>query len=134
MNTNEFLNKCSDVLNMDDPQFAEKFAEAIGLEAGESVNLIMPQFERTDGLEIKYIPKTAEEFDAIKSMHDDKLLAMGLQRWEKNHWLYPYEWYSFIPDGYEMICIDGTVEKFKKGVTDNDQRFGALAYGFIGEF
>lgn len=133
--TNEnILNKCDAVLDMQDPNFAENFASAIGAKEGETINLITPQFERDDGLKIKYIPKTIEEFDALKSMPDDKLRELGLQLWDTNHWLYPAEWYDFIPDGYEMIDINGESEKFKKGVTDDDMRFGALAYGFIGVF
>jgi hypothetical protein len=134
-NTNEnILNKCDAVLDMKDPNFAKNFANAIGAKEGDTINLITPQFERQDGLTIKYIPKTIEEFDALKSMPDDKLRELGLQLWDTNHWLYPAEWYDFIPDGYEMVCISGEVEKFEKGVTDDDMRFGALAYGFIGVF
>jgi hypothetical protein len=134
-NTNEnILNKCDAVLDMKDPNFAKNFANAIGAKEGDTINLITPQFERQDGLTIKYIPKTIEEFDALKSMPDDKLRERGLQLWDTNHWLYPAEWYDFIPDGYEMVCISGEVEKFEKGVTDDDMRFGALAYGFIGVF
>ncbi|MFW8696191.1 hypothetical protein, partial [Mesorhizobium japonicum] len=40
------------ILSMDSPTFAEDFAEAIGLQKGESVQFITPQFERTDGVQV----------------------------------------------------------------------------------
>jgi hypothetical protein len=60
---------------------------------------------------------------------------MGCGVWEKTdssiHFLYPKEWYDLIPENYEIVCISGEVEHFKKGVTDDDIRFGCIAYGFI---
>lgn len=45
--------------------------------------------------------------------------------------LIPGEWYNSIPEGFELIDICGHKELFKKGETDNDIRFGCLAYGII---
>ena len=44
-------------------------------------------------------------------------------------WLIPGEWYNVIPEGFILTCITGRDEPFKKGETDNDIRFGCLAYG-----
>lgn len=46
-------------------------------------------------------------------------------------WLIPGEWYDYIPDGYLLTDICGRQEPFKRGKTDNDIRFGCLAYGIL---
>lgn len=46
-------------------------------------------------------------------------------------YLIPNEWYEYIPDGFDLVCISGKAEKFKRGRTDNDIRFGCLAYGIM---
>jgi len=48
-----------------------------------------------------------------------------------NLWLFPKEWYNSIPDGLEVVDINGKREDFKRHETDNDTRYGALAYGFV---
>lgn len=45
--------------------------------------------------------------------------------------LIPGEWYNSIPEGFELYDICGHKELFKKGETDDDIRFGCLAYGII---
>jgi len=46
-------------------------------------------------------------------------------------WLFPAEWYDAIPNGFPLTCIDGTIEQFVRGKTDDDRRFGMLAYGLM---
>jgi len=46
-------------------------------------------------------------------------------------YLFPKEWYGSIPNGLEVVNINGGREKFEKGKTDPDTRFGALAFGFL---
>ena len=110
----------------------DKSIETLGLKKGGSLEIVTPQFERTDGLKIKYIPKGVEEFDYLKTLPDETLRVMGVQLWSKANrvWLYPKEWYDSIPDGYEIITINGVVKRFEPGKTNNDPRFGALSYGF----
>jgi hypothetical protein len=43
-------------------------------------------------------------------------------------WLFPYEWFSKILDGYELESISGKLLKFDAVTTDDDQRGGVLAY------
>lgn len=94
---------------------------------------ITPQFKRTDGLKVR--PPFQEEFLNLRMYGELHLKGLGLQKWEETpeqiHWLFPYEWYDFIPEGMEIVDINGEREKFKRGTTDNDMRFGVLAYGFI---
>jgi len=62
---------------------------------------------------------------------------LGCQIWNKDentiHWLYPSKWFKLIPEGLEIITISNKIEKFDIHDTDNDMRFGALAFGFIQE-
>lgn len=46
-------------------------------------------------------------------------------------WLLPAEWYDSIPNGFPVIDINGCLEQFERGKTDDDRRFGMLAYGVI---
>ncbi len=120
-------------LAMDDPQFAEKLAEVIGLAPGEKLEIITPQFTRTDGV----TPVLAGfDFRNLPSYPEATLKALGCQMWDEPDaegsvlWLFPAEWYNSIPEGHIVTSISDREEPFQKGVTDDDQRFGALAYGF----
>lgn len=123
------------VLDMEDKDFAEKLIKAIGIEQGDTIRIMTPQFDRLDGKKVKYFPKTVEEYEFIKELSEQNLKKLGCQIWNKEngkvHWLYPTEWYNHIPDGVEIIDISGNKEIFKHGETDDDMRYGALAYGFI---
>lgn len=95
-----------------------------------------PQFDRIDGNPVTYCPSTFEEFDALPNMPIDAIKALGCQRWDKNEegatlWLYPAEWYTRIPSGLKVVDINWETEVFEPGVTDDDKRFGALAFGFM---
>lgn len=122
------------ILDMSDPQFAEKFAKAVGVEPGETLRIVTPQFERTDGLAV---PAPDIDFATLPQLSEPTLKAMGCQKWDEPDadgnvlWLYPAEWYDRIPEGFPLIDINGEASLFKRGETDDDMRFGALPYGFI---
>lgn len=97
------------------------------------IKIIIPQFHRTDGIVPVHPENRKEWFDALKKLPHEILVRMGLGVWREKHYLYPGTWYNFIPEGYQVIDINGKEEKFYKGETDNDIRFGCLAYGFIKE-
>lgn len=46
-------------------------------------------------------------------------------------WLFPAEWYDAIPNGFPLVDINGCNELFIKGSTDDDRRYGCLAYGVM---
>ena len=51
---------------------------------------------------------------------------------DEDEWvmLFPGEWYGLIPDGFKCTGLWGQEEDFiKGGETDDDTRFGCLAYG-----
>lgn len=97
--------------------------------------IVGPQFERTDGKTIDKFPQSAEEIDRLKTASKEELKALGLQLWDEESrlYLFPSDWYNYIPEGYMITDISGKVEAFQKGVTDDDIRFGALAYGIVVE-
>jgi hypothetical protein len=123
------------MLDMGDKNFADDLIKALGVKPGESINIITPQFERTDGCAVTYRPQSLEEFEAIKKMHPDNLKKIGCGVWDTSdgftHWLFPYEWYECIPNGMDVVSITGEPQQFERGVTCDDKRFGMLAYGFI---
>lgn len=123
------------MLDANSETFIEDLKKALGLKPGEALEIVTPQFTRTDGRKITYAPRTEREYDALKLMEPAGLKDIGCQIWDKEngrtHWLYPYEWYPFIPNGYPVTSISGETEPFAKGETDDDIRYGALAFGFI---
>ena len=128
-----------EILNADSPTFAEDFIRAIGVRPGEKISLVAPQFRRTNGVVVRYFPTTNAEFKALTQLSDENLKKIGLGCWgeipedrpTEMLWLFPGEWYECIPDGLEMVDIFGDREYFKRGVSDDDIRFGCLPYGFV---
>ena len=122
------------MLDINDPQFAEKLREAIGASPSEVVEVVTPTFNRQDGLQV---PTPICDFSRLHELSVETLKQIGCQKWDKPNkdgntlWLYPAEWYDHIPDGTPIVDIFGNAEVFKRGETDDDKRFGALAYGFF---
>ncbi len=114
-------------------EVAKQIRKAIGVGDFEAVQCILPQFDRTDGRIVSIMPPDAAWIDTLKKAPRDILADLGLQCWEKNLWLFPYEWYAYIPDGYEVVDINFDAECFCKGETDNDIRLGALSFGILTE-
>lgn len=125
--------KCDVILDMHAPDFAERLREALGVQPGEVVQISTPQFDRTDGI-TPSIPLM--DFAKLPGLSEVTLKQIGCQQWDEpdgdGHvlWLFPAEWYDHIPDGTLVVTINGETEAFKHGKTDDDRRFGALAYGF----
>ena len=116
-------------------EFLENPHKALGIPENEKLEFRTPQFEREYKLEISFIPKSKEEFDTIRTLSSEVLKKMGVRVWEKNKngevcYLYPDEWYDYIPNGYRILSISGNEEIFTKGETDDDIRFGCLSFGF----
>lgn len=123
------------MLDAADPEFAKNLLEALGAKPGDEIVISTPQFARTDGRVITYFPRTKDEFAALHTFSEQTLTKLGLGIWDKDetqtHWLYPHEWYNYIPAGLMITSISGEAEQFIPGTTDDDMRFGCLAYGFI---
>ena len=116
----------------DTNEFAGRIRNAIGVGPYDKVICRAPQFERSDGRKIFYFPQTVEQYDRLKTLESDMLCELGLQKWDENGlWLFPSEWYGYIPEGYEIVDINYECELFEHGKTDNDIRFGALSFGIV---
>ena len=120
------------VLYMDDPDFIEKFKAAIGAKPGEQIEIVTPQFERTDGV----TPVASiDSWERLRTLSIADLKLLGCGAWDAPDergmvlMLFPKEWYPHIPAGYSIVGISGRHEQFSPGETDNDYRYGCLAYG-----
>lgn len=116
-------------------ELADLIRSAVGAGPFEEVVVRTPQFTRIDGNDPWWTPQRAADFDALKTAPDDFLRSLGLGIWDeedgKQHWLYPGEWFNAIPEGYPLVCIDGKTYAHNRDETDDDIRFGCLAYGFV---
>lgn len=126
-------NEPIEMLNIDDPDFAEKLIQAIGVKPGETITITTPTFDRTDG---RVVPLPVIPFDNLPELSEETLKEIGCQKWDDPDahgnvlWLYPAEWYDHIPNGHIITNICGEDEWFEHGKTDDDRRFGALSFGF----
>jgi len=135
---------------------AARLRQAVGAGPDEEVEVSTPRFERPAGESgPTAAPRTIVEYNALRSTSDAQRQVMGMRRWGRPEphdltagarergtkradltgspmlWLFPGEWYKHIPAGYEVVSITYCVEKFRPGKTDNDIRFGCLAYGIL---
>lgn len=116
----------------------------------DGCSIMTPQFERTEKLEYNWIPENNEEFNKIIDKASMTILfGFGFRIWDtmnniisenetskellkedENVILFPGEWYNVIPEDFIVTDIFGEENPFKKNVSDDDIRFGCLAYGF----
>jgi hypothetical protein len=121
--------------------------EAIGAGPDDEIHIMTPQFERPAGLpEPGAPPVDMVAFVAeVPRMSPEMLRKAGLGAWgcpedaEGNEihdqgmlWLLPGEWYPHLPAGLKITTISFEEETFVPGKTDDDIRFGCLAYGVMG--
>lgn len=108
----------------------------------KNIEIITPQFTRTDGTTPVPAPVGPDGFDLLYTMSDAELYALGLRRWGRQEdrngvefgpmlWLFPGEWYKSIPTGYEIVDINFNTELFVPGVSDDDIRLGCLPFGIL---
>lgn len=104
-----------------------------------------PQFERDAKDPAPAVSPAGVEFEALLELPAKTLQALGMRPWgtlgesadggdvpgEKVLYLFPWEWYPHIPANFTCVGIDGETFPFEPGVTDNDKRFGLLAYGIL---
>lgn len=110
------------------------------------IQIVTPQFTRLENE-----PKPAQApsgkagFDALHNLSETALHRLGMRRWGRDDgeyrregqatgkvlWVFPGEWYDSIPEGYPLVSIFYETKLFQKGKTDDDIRFGCLAYGIL---
>ena len=52
-----------------------------------------------------------------------------MHQWSGKLWLFTEEEFDKLPDGFELVCINGGTYIKGKDKIDMDTRFGCLAYG-----
>ena len=79
----------------------------------------------------KYLSLLKDKLD-FNNIDLESAKLIGMQRWDEESklWLFPVCLYSIIPNGLEVVAIDGTKEIWN-GKQDSDYRFGCLAYGLV---
>lgn len=109
---------------------ASAIRRAIGASDDEPVQFCTPLFDRPAGWPSPAAaPSGFAEFSNLFRMSADKLKALGLGNWDGGLFLFPHEWYEFIPRGFPCEDIMGYVEPFEHGKSDDDKRAGCLSYG-----
>jgi hypothetical protein len=133
MTKEEFLGQFNNVFDMNDPDFTEKFMAATGIKPGDTVTMVSSPHRRP-----KNWPAPSEaptDWESLRALNKAELKAMGCGVWDEPDenntvlMLLPGEWYSAIPNGFEGEDINGNPDVFERGATDDDIRFGCLAFG-----
>lgn len=121
---------------------ADAIRSGIGASDTDVVEFVTPQFVRPSTEPIPSQPSHDPNWwKALRKMGFYALKEMGMGVWSvkngKALMLIPGEWYRFIPNGFKIVGICafsrgvGEPEAFVKNKTDNDIRFGCLAFGII---
>lgn len=132
------------MIDLNDPDAGQKLRDAIGAKPGDVIQIVTPQFERPAS-EGKVPPYPGDKvFAKLTALTDAERRAYGLRPWNAPGesedgdafgggvlWLLPGEWYDYLPDRARLVSINGRAEDFDRGRTDNDIRFGCLAYGVV---
>lgn len=118
------------VIDMSEPDAAQQLADAIGVKPGDTLNVMTPQFTRTDGR----IPVTPDGwpgfFARLPGLALDEIIALGCRMWDDDIALFPFEWFDYIPEGMDVVNLNGATIKFSRTECSKDRRFGMLPYGF----
>lgn len=109
---------------------AAAIREAIGADETERVLVRTPQFTRTPNMpDPAAAPAGWAAFTKLYDLNVAQLKALGCGNWDGGLFLFPSEWYAHIPAGFPVEDINGNVEPFEPGKSDDDIRFGCLPYG-----
>ncbi len=77
-------------------------------------------------------PAAQPTWEALRAMSVDELAALGCQKWDDSKlMLFPVAWFGLIPDGYEVVTINGVTKPFDRSTASDDRRYGALAFGIV---
>lgn len=114
------------------------------------VRLIGLPTEREYSLELDFIPHDEGELESlIESTPGETLKKMGVRVWDEYNvydasttylypnkiiYLFPGEWYNFIPEGFKVVTINCEEVYFSKSKFDDTTQFGCLSYGFVRNF
>lgn len=111
----------------------EAILAAVGAQPGDRIQIVTPQFTRT--AKMTRVAPPPEPFKRVKELSYAELRTLGCEPWDEPDakgcvlLLFPGEWYESIPRGFPIVGLHGEKESFVPGKTDDDIRFGCLAYG-----
>jgi len=117
----------------------EELPKVLGIEPGDQIEFVTPQFHRNPS---EPTPGVPTDWGELRTLDRDELRNRGCKGWcdpQEDDWplkgqellLFPGEWYNHIPPGFEVVDINGETEPFVPGHTDDDIRFGCLAFGIL---
>lgn len=100
------------------------------------IQVIGPTFDREPGAPASACaPDSAEAWAALWTLDSVALRELGLREFGQvvggTLYLFPGEWYSAIPDGFEVALLAGSRWAFDRDRASDDVRFGCLAYGVV---
>lgn len=81
---------------------------------------------------VDFVKGTKDVFSR-ENLNRKRALAIGFKPWSEDMpklLLMPLWYCVMLKEGQEVVCIDGSVEKYSRDTSDNDTRFGVVAYGF----
>lgn len=104
--------------------------EAVGAKPDDVIEVVTPQFTRPRGAPMPgQPPATLADWADYRTLSMDDLVSLGFGRWDDRLALIPGDWHSALPNGLELVCIDGQPAVVGRDYIDDDIRFGCLAYG-----
>lgn len=82
---------------------------------------------------VKEVPQAYESFRFDPNqLKLSELKHLGFKPWsERGLYLIPLWLRPFLKEGSVVKCIDGTTSTYSSEKSDNDHRFGMLAYGVV---
>jgi hypothetical protein len=81
--------------------------------------------------EATYRPVPEVDIEILKTKSPEELEALGMQKSDKNLYLFPFTWYNHIPESAELTNISFRNIIFQRGKTSDDYRGGMLGYGIL---
>jgi len=74
-------------------------------------------------------------FNEVKNLPKETLHALGCRLFNTTKagelWLFPGEWFAYLPPGLEIVNIFGMRLNFDPKTDDSDTRMGCLAFGVL---
>jgi hypothetical protein len=101
-----------------------------------AISILGPTFERrSSDSAVASPPATPEAWQDLLSCDAIALQELGMLAFGEvaggTLYLFSGEWFSAIPEGFEVVTINGTREWFDPDASSDDIRFGCLAYGLV---
>lgn len=122
------------VVDLRDPDILRKLLVVLNECQNKDVKIIVKETFRFDGSNVAN-PKEID-WEALRSYPPVVLESLGLSEWECPHggnsvWLFPVEWYDYIPEGYVVFTIRFVKRSFSKSQLEKDHKLGVLWFGII---